>query len=101
MTCNFSLYIILLAMCFLKFMKVRYMKTASLGLLELEVIVVVRVNAGGDAPPDPPLLVTRFGGRSIPEIYVPLIWIETKTLALTLRSFSPSLHTSTHKQFHL
>ena len=38
----------------------------------------------GDAPPDPRLLVTRFGGRSIPEIYipatfnsyVPLIWIE-------------------------
>ena len=28
------------------------MKTASLGLLE--VMVVVRVNAGGDAPPDPP-----------------------------------------------
>ena len=54
MTCNFSLYIIILAMCFLKFMKVRYMKTASLGLLELEVIVVVRVNARGDAPPDPP-----------------------------------------------
>jgi len=31
------------------------MKTASLGLLE---VMVVRVNAGGDAPPDPPLLVT-------------------------------------------
>ena len=30
------------------------MKTASLGLLE---VMVVRVNAGGDAPPDPPLLV--------------------------------------------
>ena len=28
------------------------MKTASLGLLE---VMVVRVNAGGDAPPDPPL----------------------------------------------
>ena len=27
------------------------MKTASLGLLEVR---VVRVNAGGDAPPDPP-----------------------------------------------
>ena len=27
------------------------MKTASLGLLE---VMVVRVNAGGDAPPDPP-----------------------------------------------
>ena len=27
------------------------MKTASLGLLE---VPVVRVNAGGDAPPDPP-----------------------------------------------
>ena len=27
------------------------MKTASLGLLE---VLVVRVNAGGDAPPDPP-----------------------------------------------
>ena len=31
------------------------MKTASLGLLE---VMVVRVNAGGDAPPAPPLLVT-------------------------------------------
>jgi len=31
------------------------MKTASLGLLE---VMVVRVNAGGDAPPDPPLSVT-------------------------------------------
>ena len=30
----------------------RAMKTASLGLLE---VMVVRVNAGGDAPPDPPL----------------------------------------------
>ena len=30
------------------------MKTASLGLLE---VLVVRAN-GGDAPPDPPLLVT-------------------------------------------
>ena len=28
-----------------------FMKTASLGLLEVR---VVRVNAGGDAPPDPP-----------------------------------------------
>ena len=33
------------------------MKTASLGLLE---VMVVRVNAGGDAPPDPPLLVTSW-----------------------------------------
>jgi len=32
----------------------RIMKTASLGLLE---VMVVRVNAGGDAPPDPPLSV--------------------------------------------
>ena len=31
------------------------MKTASLGLLE---VMVVRVNAGGDAPPDPPSVVT-------------------------------------------
>ena len=31
------------------------MKTASLGLLE---VPVVRVNAGGDAPRTPPLLVT-------------------------------------------
>ena len=30
----------------------RIMKTASLGLLEVR---VVRVNAGGDAPPGPPL----------------------------------------------
>jgi len=30
------------------------MKTASLGLLE---VMVVRVNAGGDAPQTPPLLV--------------------------------------------
>jgi len=34
------------------------MKTASLGLLEVWWYRVVRVNAGGDAPPDPPLLVT-------------------------------------------
>ena len=31
------------------------MKTASLGLLE---VMVVRVNAGGDAPLDPPSVVT-------------------------------------------
>jgi len=31
------------------------MKTASLGLLE---VMVVRVNAGGDSPRIPPLLVT-------------------------------------------
>ena len=36
------------------------MKTASLGLLE---VMVVRVNAGGDAPPDPPLLVTSDQGH--------------------------------------
>ena len=36
-------------------MCVYFMKTASPGLLELP---VVRVNAEGDAPPDPPLLVT-------------------------------------------
>ena len=40
------------------------MKTASLGLLE---VLVVRVNAGGDAPPDPPLLVT---SRAIPPFFV-------------------------------
>ena len=32
-------------------MRLVLMKTASLGLLE---VPVVRVNAGGDAPPDPP-----------------------------------------------
>ena len=40
------------------------MKTASLGLLE---VMVVRVNAGGDAPPDPPLLVTSW---AIPPFFV-------------------------------
>ena len=40
------------------------MKTASLGLLE---VLVVRVNAGGGAPPDPPLLVT---SRAIPPFFV-------------------------------
>ena len=36
------------------------MKTASLGLLE---VMVVRVNAGGDAPRTPPLLVTSDQGH--------------------------------------
>ena len=40
------------------------MKTASLGLLE---VPVVRVNAGGDAPRTPPLLVT---SRAIPPFFV-------------------------------
>ena len=40
------------------------MKTASLGLLEVR---VVHVNAGGDAPPDPPLLVTSW---AIPPFFV-------------------------------
>jgi len=40
------------------------MKTASLGLLE---VLVVRVNAGGDAPRTPPLLVT---SRAIPPFFV-------------------------------
>ena len=40
------------------------MKTASLGLLE---VMVVRVNDEGDAPPDPPLLVT---SRAIPPFFV-------------------------------
>ena len=35
------------------------MKTASLGLLE---VLVVCVNAGGDAPPDPPSVVTSRAG---------------------------------------
>jgi len=35
----------------------KLMKTASLGLLE---VMVVRVNAGGDAPRIPPLLVTSW-----------------------------------------
>ena len=41
-----------------------FMKTASLGLLE---VMVVRVNAGGDAPRIPPLLVT---SRLIPPFFV-------------------------------
>ena len=45
-------------------MSTRRMKTASLGLLE---VMVVRVNAGGDAPPDPPLLVTSW---AIPPFFV-------------------------------
>ena len=40
------------------------MKTASLGLLE---VLVVRVNAGGDAPPDPPSVVTSW---AIPPFFV-------------------------------
>ena len=40
------------------------MKTASLGLLE---VMVVRVNAGGDAPPDPPSVVT---SRAHPPFFV-------------------------------
>ena len=40
------------------------MKTASLGLLE---VPVVRVNAGGDAPRTPPLLVM---SRAIPPFFV-------------------------------
>jgi len=44
--------------------KVCIMKTASLGLLE---VMVVCVNAGGDAPPDPPSVVT---SRAIPPFFV-------------------------------
>jgi len=40
------------------------MKTASLGLLE---VMVERVNAGGDAPPDPPSVVT---SRANPTFFV-------------------------------
>jgi len=40
------------------------MKTTSLGLLE---VMVVRVNAGGDAPPDPPSVVT---SRAHPPFFV-------------------------------
>jgi len=43
-----------------KFLFPNSMKTASLGLLE---VMVVRVNAGGDAPPEPPLLVTSDQGH--------------------------------------
>ena len=39
------------------------MKTASLGLLE---VMVVRVNAGGDAPPDPPSVgLSLFSSRTV------------------------------------
>ena len=40
------------------------MKRAELGLME---VMVVLVNAGGDALPDPPLLVT---SRAIPPFFV-------------------------------
>ena len=47
-----------------KFLFPNSMKTASLGLLE---VMVVRVNAGGDAPPDPPSVVS---SRAHPPFFV-------------------------------